>query len=152
MFSSRRPLLRGGFLFALLTALVLAAAPAGADHGSVTVTLDVSAGEPAATVPWARCALTVDHGDDGVAVLDAAVAAGCIDSYETSEDPNWGTFLECIDQICGAPAEAMRITYWRMSVDGQMTSYGIDGYEAADGDVLGFSYSTWGTCLTPIGC
>lgn len=147
--------LRRGFFIAatlLVVATAVGALPAGAASSTVPVTLRISAAEPATTAELATCTMTVADGADGITVLDAAVTAGCIDSYETQTYAGIGTFVRCIDGLCGAPDEALNLTYWRMTENGSLTAYGVDDFTAESGDELGFSYTTWATCLTSIGC
>ena len=106
------------------------------------MTLRVSAAEPFTTSAVIRsCSVKVPAAANGVDVLSRAVRDGCIESYETSSFSG-GTFLDCIDGICGTAG-----TYWRMTENGAMTSYGVDGFVAHPGDVLGFSYTIWAGCL-----
>lgn len=135
----------GRIVAALAASVALAAAPARAD--TVRVTLVVSFAEPASTVVWDTCPVDVAEGADGVEVLDAADQSGCIDSYEAREFPGLGRYIACINGVCDTPA-----TYWRMTENGKMTDYGVDAFEANAGDQLGFSYTTWLSCLTPLGC
>lgn len=93
------------------------------------------------------CELSVAPGTDAVAVLDAAVAAGCIGTYSGSSDPQFGFFVECIDGVCGTAA-----TYWAFVVNDAPSPVGASAYAAAPGDEVEFSYQQWATCLTPAGC
>jgi hypothetical protein len=112
---------------------------------SVSVSFGVSLVGYAPT--GAACPLTVPAGSDGVAVLDAAVDAGCITSYRSHSSPPFGEFVDCIDEVCGAPAEAMFLTYWKYWLNGAPASSGVSFYSAEAGDELVFSYSTWAGCL-----
>lgn len=112
-----------------------------ASASDVEVTLDLSALQPLATVPYQDCVVQVSPDADGIAVLEAAKDASCIDGYET-DDFGFGEFVRCIDGICGTDA-----TYWRMTLNGAYTLYGVSDYQASDDDVLGFSYTQWATCL-----
>jgi len=124
-----------------LAAVGIGVVPAA--HATTTVHLDVSI---ATVVPQASCDVSVPDNANGVAVLDAAVASGCIDSYEVREDG----FLTCINQLCGAPDEALNITYWAIYVDGAYASKGIrDLTFPTDGTTLGLSYETWVTGFVP---
>jgi hypothetical protein len=123
-----------------LTAALATAAPAHAAP-TVTVSLAVSAGTYAPT--GAACGLVVDAGADGVAVLDAAVAARCIVSYRTQTFPGFGTFVSCIDEVCGTALTGATGTYWNMSENGASTAYGVDGFSADAGDELGFAYRAY---------
>lgn len=85
----------------------------------------------------ADCDVSVPNGANGAAVLDAAVAQGCILSWSgTSYD--FGTFVDCINYVCSAVA-----TFWEMSDAQGPTAYGIDLYSAQDGGVLAFDYTQW---------
>src|SRR5688572_22547505 len=100
-------------LLAFLTALAVASPARAAD---VEVAFGLAAGAYAPT--GALCSVGVPAGADGVAVLDAAVEAGCILSYQAETHPQFGAFVTCINEVCGAPAEALGITYWKFFVDG----------------------------------
>jgi len=139
-----------GFLFSsvFIVTLVLAGALGGvARAATVGVTLRVSAGEPAATAPVKNCAVQVAAEADGKAVLAAAKASSCLRSYQLTTT-SFGDYVSCIDDICETPAT----TYWRMTENGKLTDYGISDFKANAGDVLGFSYTSWAPCLTPVGC
>lgn len=122
-----------------LAALALAAAavPAQADH-TVTVTFALSAGRYAPT--GAACPVVVDSGANGIAVLEAARARACIVSYATVTYPDFGTFVTCIDEVCGNGTAGVAGTYWNMYENGVSTAYGVDGFTAGPGDELGFAY------------
>ena len=130
------------FTFTLATVAIVVTSFGGARAATVSMTLDVTALQPFAAVPLASCDVVVASGSDAVVVLDAGVQTGCIDSYEVTSDPQFGRFLSCINDICGTDA-----TYWRMGLDGAVTPYGLDGYEASGGDALEFSYTVWAGCL-----
>jgi imidazole glycerol phosphate synthase subunit HisF len=123
-----------------LTAAFATAAPAHATP-TVLVSFAVSAGTYAPT--GAACPLVVDAGADGVAVLDAAVAAHCIVSYRAQTFPGFGTFVSCIDEVCGTALTGTTGTYWNMYENGASTAYGADGFSAAAGDELGFAYQAY---------
>ena len=123
--------------FIPLALLPLLFAPAHAGAGDATVHLDLNVFH----LDYKDCNVTVPVGSDGAAVLDAAVASGCISSWSgTTYD--FGTFVDCIDGICSAPP-----TYWAMSLNGVSTDYGISDYGATNGDVLGFDYVQWVVAL-----
>ena len=112
-------------------------------HASGTVNVQLALGAATTPVTGAACTLQVPAGANGLTVLDAAVAKKCIASYKAS-DFGFGHFVECINEVCGAPAEAMYATYWSMYENGAVTwDYGVDGFSAQEGDVLGFSYVSW---------
>lgn len=130
-------------MVAMFTAVPATAKPktASTTSSTVSVTLRLSVAEPFASPTIKTCSVSVDAGADGIAVLDAAEASDCISGYDappTSE----GHFVDCIDDICSAV-----VTYWRMTVNGTLTSYGVDDFSAASGDTLGFSYTEWPTCI-----
>ena len=131
-------------MVALFTAVPATAKPktASTTSSTVSVTLRLSVAEPFASPTIKTCPVSVDAGADGIAVLEAAKTSTCITSYETTTYTGIGTFVDCIDEICGAA-----VTYWRMTDNGALTDYGVDGFQAAAGDVLGFSYTQWVTCL-----
>lgn len=108
---------------------------------TVSVTLRISVGEPTASPQYKACGVTVAAGDDGVDVLEAAKVSGCISGY-TVTPSTFGNYVSCIDGVCEAVA-----TYWRMTENGSLTSYGVDDFQANAGDVLGFSYTQWATCI-----
>lgn len=121
-----------------LAALVLAASSTPAHAAGVTVSLALSAGTYAPT--GAACTVSVPAGADGIAVLDAAVAKACIVSYDTVTFSGFGTFVQCIDEVCGNAGTGTVGTYWNMYENGVSTAYGVDGFSADNGDELGFSY------------
>ena len=118
----------------------VAAVPAQATH-TATVSLALSAGRHAPT--GAACTVTVPTGANGIAVLDAAVAKACIVSYDTVTYPGFGTFLTCLNEVCGTAATGTTGTYWNMYENGASTAYGVDGFTAATGDELGFAYQAY---------
>ena len=132
----------------VLAAILAVAAALPARAANVTVTLDVSFAEPLAHLEWARCDVSVAEGANGKTVLTKAVDAGCIGSW-SGQDTQFGTYVVCIDEICGNDA-----LYWRMTVGGDLTDYGVDDFDAGQGDVLGFSYAQWLTCVPgpPLPC
>ncbi|HVF12595.1 MAG TPA: hypothetical protein VNA87_05870 [Actinomycetota bacterium] len=99
-----------------------------------------------------QCSLKLPKGSDGIGVLDAAVAQGCIRSYQTSESPNpppkggpqypGHHWLRCIDSDCdvsyGSPGLAPE-TRWNVSWQGERGAYmssGLEGYAAVNGDTV----------------
>jgi hypothetical protein len=121
---------------ALVAATAATAAPAHAE--GVNVKLGLSAGTWAPT--GAACNVFVEAGADGSAVLDAAVAAHCIVSYRAT-GTSFGTYVECIDEVCAEPVTAGTGTYWAMYENGGQTGYGVDGFSADEGDDLTFAYT-----------
>lgn len=131
--------LRAIVLSTLAAAVTVAGAPAGATS-TVTVNFGVSAGRHLPT--GVACPVSVPAGANGIAVLNAAVAKRCIESYRTVSYP-FGVFVDCINRICGAPAEAFYLTYWNMYENGVSTSYGVSQFVAHQNDELVFAYATW---------
>jgi hypothetical protein len=124
-----------------LAAAVTAALATPAHAASVPVSLALSAGTHAPT--GAACALSVPAGANGLAVLDAAVAQGCLVSYDTVTYPGFGTFVTCLDEVCGNAGTGTVGTYWNMYENGASTWYGVDGFVADAGDELGFAYQAF---------
>ena len=128
-----------------IAALALCAVATPAHASDVTVQFGLSAGTYAPT--GAACTLSVPAGADGIAVLDAAVAAHCIASYRTTSFP-FGTFVSCINEVCGqdtgvAEAGTFAGAYWNMYDNGTSAGYGVDGFTADAGDELAFAYQTY---------
>ena len=120
-------------------ALAAAAVPAHAD--GVSVSLALSAGRYAPT--GAACTVSVPSGSNGLAVLNAAQQAGCVVSYQTVTYPGFGTFVTCIDEVCGNATLGSVGTYWNMYDNGASAAYGVDGFSAQAGDELGFAYKAY---------
>lgn len=136
---------------ALVGAAALAALlPVSSAHAAapVTVNFGLSAGVYSPT--GVACPVSVPAGANGLAVLDAAKAKHCIVSY-TAETYTFGTFISCINEVCGAPKEALYLTYWEMSKNGHCTDYGVSDFSAANGDELTFDYTTWAKFFA-VGC
>lgn len=136
-------------LFVAAAIAAFATVPAQA-AGPVTVTLDVSLADDAAD--YANCNVAVPVGADGFDVLDAAVTAGCIDSYDAIDFGGaYGRFLTCIDGICGqdAPTWALPVpvayigTTWNFTIDDEFASVGLETYVAHAGDELGLTYAPY---------
>ncbi|MFN2614701.1 MAG: hypothetical protein ABR552_07805 [Actinomycetota bacterium] len=125
--------------------IAVAATVAPAHASNVTVTLSVGAVKYGSTI--SDCALSVPAGADGVVVLDAAVAKGCISSYHV-QHYTFGNFVDCIDGVCGDPSPVFA-TYWGEYWDGSAASLGVDSFRAGTQHDLGFSYVTWVNCLEP---
>ncbi len=138
----------------LLVAFVLAAAsvllpvlPAAAGGVTVVFSAQYGSGTAVAGRPATACPVTVDEGSNGLAVLDAAAAAGCIRSYKVVVYPGLGDFVDCIDRVCTGPgATGPLCSFWAMTENGVLTDYGVDGFHADQGDVLSFTYAPYGTC------
>jgi hypothetical protein len=128
-------------MVALFTAVPVTAKPKTSTASSnVSVTLRLSVAEPFASPQIKSCTVSVAAGADGIAVLEAA-KPNCISGY-TAPSTTQGHYVSCIDGICEAVA-----TYWRMTENGSLTSYGVDDFSANANDVLGFSYTEWPTCI-----
>lgn len=125
----------------VLAAALAVAAATPAQAANVTVTLSLSAARYAPT--GAACTLSVPAGANGVTVLNAAVAKGCLVSYDTVTYPGFGTFVTCLDEVCGNATAGSVGTYWNMYDNGVSTGYGVDGFTAANGDDLGFAYKVY---------
>ena len=114
-----------------------------AQAADVSVAFGLSAGTYA---PAAVCSLSVPPGADGVDVLDAARDAGCIESYETQDFPEFGAFVSCINRVCAqfVPTPAASAgTYWAFYVDGVASQTGVSFYEASEGSEVLFAYEAF---------
>lgn len=124
-----------------------------ASAADVTVHLDVTVAEAVPfTLPTGDCDVSVPAGSNGLAVLDAAVESGCIESYATEEFPPYGAYVSCVNQVCGDGTSGLFLTYWLVYVDGVCASEGISSLTfPGDGDTLGLNYETWvadtGSCF-----
>jgi hypothetical protein len=119
--------------------LVVVARPAAAD--TVTVHLDV---DVATAVPMADCDVVVTSGANGLAVLDQAVADGCIDGYQTRTFTGLGEKVTCIDDVCETPDETLNALTWIVYVDGAQSELGVSSLSfPTHGTTLGFSYEAW---------
>lgn len=105
---------------------------------TVTVTLDVEV----LGHDYKSCDVAVPEGATAHAVLDAAVAQGCLLRWTSQEYPGYGAYVDCIDLVCGTPA-----TYWAFFTNGEYAALGIDAYVVQDGDVLGFDHQQWAVPL-----
>jgi hypothetical protein len=147
---SRRSFVR--VFAAAVAAIVLV--PSAASAADATVVLTVAGPGPGthgSGKPAAACPLTMAEGADGLAVLDAAKSSGCIGSYTTVTFAGFGTFLQCIDGVCGGrDPRGAACWYWAMTENGVMTDYGVDGFRAGNGDVLSFTLAPYGA--QPAGC
>jgi hypothetical protein len=118
--------------------LVVPARPAAA---ATTVHLDVNL---AVAAPLASCDVGVPDGANGLAVLDAAVAAGCIDSYDSATFPGLGEKVTCIDDLCETPDATLNALTWVIYVDGRAADLGVSSLTfPAHGSRLAFSYEPW---------
>jgi hypothetical protein len=137
-------------LFAAVTLAAGLGIAAPAQATNITVNFGLSAARHAPT--GVACPVSVPAGSDGVVVLEAAKTKHCIESYETVTHPTLGRYVQCIDRVCGAPGEALFLTYWAFYVNGQYSDVGVDLYQAAAGDEVVFAYETWLVCFLPNAC
>lgn len=125
----------------------------------VNVTLKVAEGSY--YLNKVTCPVTVLESADGVAVLEAAKASGCISSYELVHF-SFGAFVNCIDGVCTDPPPTY-LRYWAMRDYGpeiysggphrcDPTSYGVSDYQAFEGGQLSFTFETFVTGSLPVTC
>ena len=119
-------------------------------HAAVSVTLRISSYTYA--LADVTCTLSVSQGADGVAVLTAGVEQLCIEGF-TTHQTSLGTYLDCIDDgtngnRCGDPYPTF-LRFWSMRENCEPTGYGVDGFRAAAGDELSFTYETPATLFAP---
>lgn len=126
----------------LLVVCITTVAPARpASASTATVHLDVDA---ATAVPLADCDVTVPVDANGIAVLDQALADGCIDSYESVTFAGIGEKVICINDICETPAETLNALTWIIYVDGSPSDLGVSDLRFPQhGSTLEFSYEPW---------
>lgn len=104
-----------------------------------TVRADLGPSEvPDATPGTGECHVDVPEGADGGAVLDAAVADGCIEGWDYDEFGG-DRFVTSIDHLRAPGLSCLAFSvgvcdWWELSVNGQTASFGIDDYSAEDGD------------------
>ncbi|HVL47803.1 MAG TPA: hypothetical protein VM889_04530 [Candidatus Thermoplasmatota archaeon] len=122
----------------------------------------LSAPVDVATDDFSRCDVVVRKGSDGGVILDAAVAAGCLESWTWCRDAGNGRFVTSLDGRYGdgrhdangdpcpsvfAPGKGvgtgLTLVFWSIHLNGEPAASGIDGYAAAEGDVYEFEYTTW---------
>ena len=131
----------GVVLCLLMTTLPLASAlPCPWVH--VTVEIDASAYP---LLPETKtCEVDVPAGSDGKVVLTAATASGCIAGWTATYSPTVGAFfVDGVDgrrAVCDTPVWLVHCTYWFLSVNGEASLSGVDGWSAAEGDAYGFTY------------
>jgi len=126
-------------------AMLLAASPA---HAASSVTLELHLGD--ASVPaYATCAVSVTTPTDGAAVLNAAVASGCLKGWSYESFPGLGRYVTCIDDghanLCQDPAGGLA-TAWLYDINGVQANGGVDDGRDAPvgaGDVVQFVYTNW---------
>lgn len=127
-------------------AFLLALGPAAfalAAHDPQPVTLQVTLGNHLLP-PRVECAVALDVPATAAEVLDAAVATGCLESWEAEETPGLGRYVTCIDDTC-APLG----TYWAFYLNEAQAQGGVDNTNgkaaAGAGDVVEFVLSDWFT-------
>jgi hypothetical protein len=140
---------RRAILVSLIATLAVAGPPARA-AGSAPVTLRIASYTYA--LADEECSVTVAQGANGAAVLSAAVSKGCIRGF-TAHQTSLGNYLDCIDDgrngnRCGDPYPTF-LRFWAMRENCTVTDYGIDGFSAAPGDELSFTYETVATLFVP---
>ena len=134
-------------------------------HASSTVTVHLLV-NGTVTYPFnepaflALCDVEVAAGSDAGDVLDAAVADDCITDWDAVTHPELGRFLTGITKeglttstdsrnvdtvrfVCGAPNNvggSRLYASWFFGVNGIGSLTGIDGYSAANNDVVSFHY------------
>lgn len=142
----------------ILCALLLIPALSAGAAGDVSMTLRVS--NPTYLANTKACPVQVPAGANGIAVLDAAKATGCISSY-VLVTYSIGSFVQCIDGVCGDPAPTY-LRYWAMRTDTldlpggrrlcEPTSYGVDSYSASAGAELSFTFESYASGVAPVPC
>ncbi|HET6404253.1 MAG TPA: DUF4430 domain-containing protein [Candidatus Thermoplasmatota archaeon] len=122
---------------ALAALVLLPALPAAGADAPVTVTLQVAGGHPAAP-GWRDCDVSVPASANVGAVLDAAVASGCILEWSYESSSGWGRYITSIDHVA-----ALLPTYWAFYIDGEYASTGIDSTTVSEGATYRFVYEQW---------
>jgi hypothetical protein len=109
--------------------------------GDVTVGFAAvyAAATPAHGSPASACTVTVPADADGIAVLDAAVASGCIGSYHAQQFPGLGHFVDAIDGVTDGEDDVGLCEFWSYSENGvPALDHGVDGFRASDGSSIEF--------------
>lgn len=134
---------------AALFAATVVAGPLGGPASAAGVSITFTAtGTNGSAETHAACLLTVSAGADGTDVLDAAVSQGCIGSYGTETDPQFGTFVTEIDGVQdGAGTLGLNCFFWVYFVNGTPATTGVDGYAAEHGDVVSWALEPFGSPL-----
>ncbi|HEX9696566.1 MAG TPA: hypothetical protein VGB64_09685 [Actinomycetota bacterium] len=132
----------------LMVAAIGAGAPAHA--ATVTVAVRIAAGGHAAAIKDCP-AVSVPAGANGGAVLTAAVAQGCIRSFQTHSS---GAYVTCIDPGATPVCEIGDglVAFWAVYEDGDVSETGISGFTAAQGKELAFAYTNFLACPTYPDC
>lgn len=132
------------FLEALSVALIVGlVAPAHAANVTVLVSVVYTRDPGPHQASGAACAVSVAENADGLAVLSAAKSAGCIRSYTTITFPGFGTFIDCISDVCGVEDPDDFYWYWGIHLNLVPTAFGVDGYRAHNADHLMFLYQVF---------
>lgn len=126
----------------LLTLALVFAPVAGRAATNVPVTLR------SATLAYANadvvCQVSIPAGSNGLVVLDAAVAKGCVKKYETTTFGT-GKFLQCLDDgingnRCGDPGPGY-LRYWAFREDcNYVQDHGLEGFVATANKELSLTY------------
>lgn len=139
---------------AVLSLALLLTAPAVVSDGPlpplVTATLEIDASAYPLIPETKTCVVRVPAGSDGKALLTAATATGCIAGWTGTYFPGLGFFVDGVDgrrAVCDTPVWLVHCTFWFLSVDGEGSATGVDGWRAAEGDVYGFTYDRSGAGL-----
>jgi hypothetical protein len=116
--------------------------PSASPGAPSRVTVSLKVGLSSAGAPLAACDVVVTEGAGALAVMDAAVAAGCIKSYQGySNTDAWGytwTRVTCINDICEGSPGLFQRTYWIQRANGG--SYFFYQFSASDGAVLDLAF------------
>lgn len=94
------------------------------------------------------CQLSVPAGVGGIAVLDAAVAKGCINSYRTGYRQHYGLVIACINDVCDGPVRGPlpcvpEPPHWTCALGLDPTSFWdspIGAFSASDGSTFQAAY------------
>ena len=126
-------------LVAVLAAACISSGAVPAQASVVTVTVEVShiVHRPGTDL---ACEVAVPEGSNGIAVLDAAVQAGCITSYETAEFEGFGRYITCVDGLCQVAGGL--VAYWALFFDDEFAQTGIEGFEAAVGREIELTFTS----------
>ncbi|HVL89112.1 MAG TPA: hypothetical protein VM841_02635 [Actinomycetota bacterium] len=148
--SAPQPSTGWGFRFskriALAMLMVVALGGAVPAHAAnVTVKVRIAAGGHAGAIKDCA-AVSVPAGANGLTVLGAAVAQGCIKSFQTASG---GAYVTCIDPGQASLCEVAGglVTFWAVYDNGRASTTGISGFAASQGRELAFAYTNFLTCF-----
>lgn len=128
---------------AVAMAVITGSGVTPAHASNVNVKFGVSAGYWAPT--GAACTVSVPAGANGLAVLDAAVADGCILSYDT-QSFGGQPYVSCINEICQI-ADGL-VSFWAMFENSPIPAeYGAGDFRADEGDELVFAYTNFAVLM-----